>query len=236
MFALYLAGESISLIIESVDALCDSPASKPSTSAQQSTFSVSTSEATTVSMASDHSATSAAFHLPDCPSISQETSAPEGLLPCSPSTDPSLPVRFSPASTTTKIRAVDISPYPKCMHSERRRNRSNRAENLTSSPYKRALEERETAAKTPKNKGKKARKMAVAGNKPRAKVSRKSSACQQTDDFTPCGVCSVRFCDDVKAGNGRKWIECTSCGLWFHNECQGLDSKCRSFKCIACEN
>jgi len=53
-----------------------------------------------------------------------------------------------------------------------------------------------------------------------------------------CGVYNKRFCDDVTEVNGRKWLMCNQCHVWYHNECQGLDNKDKAreqFICISCE-
>ena len=53
-------------------------------------------------------------------------------------------------------------------------------------------------------------------------------------DTTPCGTCGIRCCDDEAP---RSWIQCQQCGIWFHNECQGLDERGPlTFECILCEN
>ena len=49
---------------------------------------------------------------------------------------------ISPKSGEQRVHVLDISPYPTCKQAERRRNKSQKAEVLTSSPYKKALEEK----------------------------------------------------------------------------------------------
>ena len=49
----------------------------------------------------------------------------------------------SPQSVTKRVRAVDISPYPKCIRSENRQRKSQKAEILTSSPFKNLMQSKE---------------------------------------------------------------------------------------------
>jgi len=41
------------------------------------------------------------------------------------------------------MRAVDISPYSKCIHSESRQRKSQKADILTSSPFKNLMQSKE---------------------------------------------------------------------------------------------
>ena len=45
-----------------------------------------------------------------------------------------------------------------------------------------------------------------------------------TEDVTQCGVCCCGITFDIvkKAENGRNWLQCQLCGIWYHNVCQGL--------------
>jgi hypothetical protein len=98
---------------------------------------------------------------------------------------------------------------------------------------------------------KKPRKVCTVTEKTGAKVKRlETAAKQQTkkdtvclakrkkankEDTVPCGVCSVRYCDDIYQ---RKWIKCQQCLIWFHYDCHGVDDKARkpifSFICVNC--
>jgi len=40
-------------------------------------------------------------------------------------------------------------------------------------------------------------------------------------------ACNKRFCDDATEANGRKWVMCNECQVWYHNECQGIDNKAK---------
>ena len=160
-------------------------------------------------------------------------------------------------SSRKRFHAVDISPYPKCERSEKRQRRSQRAEILTSSPFKKTLEAKELTKKNAewrkehkqheggkKNKGQaKERKKTNKENQSdqlQAKTARKREFRKgrenETMDTTPCGICNTRFCDDVAQANGRKWICCSVCSSWYHTECQGAEENCRDFTCISCED
>jgi len=150
-------------------------------------------------------------------------------------------------SEKQRVHVLDISPYPKCKQAEQRRNKSQKAEVLTSSPYKKAVQEKSMQSKSKPLKRKQQAPVTSEVKKKRVvktlndvmphKV--KKSRKQQGEDTTPCGVCKVRFCDDVREANGREWIACATCKAWFHNECQGLEKTFRQshgFTCISCEN
>lgn len=158
---------------------------------------------------------------------------------------------ITPKCGKQRVHVLDISPYPKCKQAERRQNKSQKAEVLTSSPYKKAVQEKimqpklkplkrkQQAPASTKVKKKRAAKTLNDATLHNVKKSRKQQ--QQGEDTTPCGVCKVRFCDDVHEANGREWIACSTCKAWFHNECQGLEKTFRprqsyGFTCISCEN
>jgi len=77
------------------------------------------------------------------------TSDSVAMLPVPSYTDgeqiltPSSQTKSSPQLSTKRVRAVDISPYPKCIRSENRRRKSHKAEILTSSPYKNLMQSKE---------------------------------------------------------------------------------------------
>ena len=53
----------------------------------------------------------------------------------------------TPGSSRKRYHAADISPYPKCDRSDKWQKRSQKAEILTSSPFKKALERKEMTKK-----------------------------------------------------------------------------------------
>jgi len=59
-----------------------------------------------------------------------------------------------------------------------------------------------------------------------------------TEDLTPCGACGVTFAFDHEAKNGRNWIQCQTCLIWYHNICQGLlnTDEVDGFICISCDD
>jgi hypothetical protein len=157
------------------------------------------------------------------------------------------------------VHVTDISPFPKCASVEKRKRKAQRAEILTSSPYKRCLLEKLDEKKT---KEKKTTKPKSSAKKPGENVTKKQGTRKEKrnkvkttkgkhnhqehqnleleseeGDFTPCGTCGVTFESDRVAKNGRKWTQCQSCRNWYHNDCQGLDSDdVIEFDCISCES
>jgi len=154
-------------------------------------------------------------------------------------------------SSFHRIRVADISPLPLIAIQDKNKkwkSRTTQAADLTSSPYKKALE---TIVASSNRKQRVARKL-VTNTKPvrhsDRNMSRKPAKKKRVEkkvktknsdlnDTTPCATCSVRFCDDVEAQNGQSWTECVSCNLWHHNECQGPEeSFTAAFTCISCDN
>jgi len=166
-------------------------------------------------------------------------------------------VSVTPPSSRKRFHAVDISPYPKCERSEKRQRRSQRAEILTSSPFKKTLEAKELTKKNAERRKEHKQHEGSKKNIGQAKETKKTNKENQSDqlqakttrknefrkgreketmDTTPCGICNTRFCDDVAQANGRKWICCSVCSSWYHTECQGVEENCRDFICISCED
>ena len=135
-----------------------------------------------------------------------------------PSTSNDQPEQVSSDYADTLLQ---ISPLPKAVVVPgARKRKATGSEVITSSPYKNALVEK-------KLENKKTVRKTAKGKKVTAKVSTQR-------DTTPCGTCGVRFCDDEAA---RSRIQCQLCGIWHHNECQGLDDRGPiTFECILCEN
>jgi hypothetical protein len=169
------------------------------------------------------------------------------------------------ATSFYRVPVSTVSPLPVIALEEKnkkRKSRTTQAADLTSTPYKEALE------CTPANKKRSvARKLVTSAPdipdidtgtgrarrkrmshrplKLQSKLSNKKGRSEKNDstrsaesnDNTPCAICHVRFRDDVRDKNGRHWIECVSCKQWFHNACQGVEESCTSaFTCIACDN
>jgi len=145
----------------------------------------------------------------------------------------------SPVTSRVRVHAVDISPFPTCSRTEQRKRKSQAAELITGSPYKKMLEDKlNTSSEKPQH-GEKALKKnlsKVSTNRSKNQEKRKSVKVKVSadKDTTPCGTCAIRHCDDEAA---RSWIQCQRCEIWYHNECQGLDERGpKTFECILCEN
>ena len=117
-------------------------------------------------------------------------------------------------SPVARVRAVDILPYPKCKLAEQRKRRAQRAEVLTSSPYKKAVEDRANTH-TPRSAS---RKQINGQRNKKQKVDRRTRKNEDCTDTTPCGVCGGKYNDDYRKRNGKKWIACSVCQLWYHND------------------
>lgn len=154
-----------------------------------------------------------------------------------------------------RIHIAEISPFPVCNTVERRKRKAQRAEVLTSSPYKKLLEDKERPKEAQKKKqlkkqeraGKKKKQLKPRGPRPRPKSTgvgpnRKASSRNRDEDgehdlMIPCGSCGGTFESDRKSRNGKRWIQCRECTVWYHNDCQGLDHKGdNNFRCISCED
>ena len=154
-----------------------------------------------------------------------------------PTPQPSSAPQSSWSPSNARITPVDIVPYPKCELVEKRKRRAQRAEVLTSSPYKKALEEKSNKEITKRQSKNTQERKKRNTDKVRMNQKQKSSQKNESSDTTPCGVCGVKYSDDVRERNGKKWIECIECATWYHNECQGLARPPRgTFICISCEN
>ncbi|KAJ4450503.1 hypothetical protein ANN_01930 [Periplaneta americana] len=53
---------------------------------------------------------------------------------------------------------------------------------------------------------------------------------EDSEDDAECPYCNGKFSCDKR---GEKWIVCTKCGIWCHEECSGEDDY-RSFICVYC--
>ena len=147
--------------------------------------------------------------------------------------------RNSPVTSSVRVHAVDISPIPTCCRTEQRKRKSQVAELITGSPYKKMLEDKlnmSSGKRQQAQKGKKKNPAKVSTDVGKKQSKRKNMKGKSTTDAdtTPCGTCAVRYCDDTIP---RNWIQCQRCEIWYHNDCQGLDERGpKTFECILCEN
>ena len=99
---------------------------------------------------------------------------------------------------------------------------------ITSSPYKKSVQERQQMATKPKDVGKKSIKKSSSKSKDKGKKKIDSTL---SSDKTPCLYCKEPYCDSVEG-----FVQCGSCSLWAHYSCAGHDSRAGgSFVCELCE-
>ncbi|CAH2071871.1 unnamed protein product, partial [Iphiclides podalirius] len=55
----------------------------------------------------------------------------------------------------------------------------------------------------------------------------------KSNKSTMCDYCGVHYSQDVALRNGAVWVECMSCGKWYHQECTGTESP--QFLCDNCD-
>ena len=154
----------------------------------------------------------------------------------------------SPQLSMKGVRAVDISPYPKCTRSENRRRKSHKAEILTSSPYKKLMQSKELEHQQRKSghKRKCGEKMKTgAGVQKRVKKldkDKKTGSSKEmeqesvhkkkrnqkkktihsrtdSDDHTPCACCGKCFNTPEDDKLEDDWLSCVSCNKWLHETC-----------------
>lgn len=141
----------------------------------------------------------------------QEANASAPLLVPGTSTGPAEESHVSP---------FDIAPLPKSPQVAQRKRKAKQAEELTSSPYKKALLEAGTLRKG-KGKGKGKKLRAQSGQ---SKKKETPQASQSTD--------ACFYCSEAYAEGG--WIQCTECKRWAHDACAGVDDATTDFVCEFC--
>ena len=142
------------------------------------------------------------------------------------------PVRPSSSSHQKSIVHVEsISPLPRADKQERKRQaKTSHAAELTSSPYKRALEatKAQASASRPRPKKRDAKKVMDVKAKqqklskkvnPTENQKPKSSKPKSGKKVSACPQCKFVYGDpnDPKADEG--WIRCKKCRVWFHDSC-----------------
>lgn len=123
---------------------------------------------------------------------------------------------------------AELSPRPKIKTSRVRKRKAESSAVLTSSPYKKQMEEKmksKTGSKTSLNKKqkksnkKKSEAKKVNGNK-------KTSAPGMNGDTTPCIICTKRYNEPPF----ENWTACMSCHGWYHDSC-GPDDVDMCYNC-----
>ena len=151
-------------------------------------------------------------------------------LPCASKDVPEPVIKnlnLTPSPTPTLTTPFDISPLPKAPVStqNRRGGKKGKCAILTSSPYKKDLEESINLSSKPKRKA-----PVKSSSKLPAKKRTLQAQPSPTDDT--CLYCSMTYSQSV----GEGWIQCQQCKLWAHDSCAGIDENDDEFICELCED
>ncbi|KAJ4435306.1 hypothetical protein ANN_17916 [Periplaneta americana] len=197
--------------------------------------------------ASDHSPEALPNRLHDA-NTSQPRPGPSGI------NEPKTPPKPVEKQTTPFVTPVDISPVPTIQQKNPtdRGRKSGSAALLTSSPYKNQLAD-DVKRKSPTDKKTYERKSVQKKQADKVptqkKIQKKQSQIssdsegeelddpvyistdnEDSEDDAECPYCNGKFSCDKR---GEKWIVCTKCGIWCHEECSGEDDY-KSFICVYC--
>jgi hypothetical protein len=112
----------------------------------------------------------------------------------------------------------ELSPIPKIQTARVRKRKAESAELLTSSPFKKQLEDK-VALKQKKTQKKKTQKA--------QKTKRASSKNKTQEDNTPCIICSRRYNEPPSD----TWTQCKTCRGWYHDSC-GPDDVDLCYNCV----
>ena len=143
----------------------------------------------------------------------------------------------TPQSLKRKVSGADISPLPTvCSNSSSStrwsKGRTTKAAVLTSSPYKRQLEEDQShKLKRVKQSKKETRVTAKpATGRPAAKKSRQSKKSLVDDADDSSWFC--KLCNECIKEN---MIKCQHCNDWMHCDCAGVSGHVKRFICDLCK-
>ncbi|XP_069693143.1 tigger transposable element-derived protein 1-like [Periplaneta americana] len=159
-----------------------------------------------------------------------------------------------PSTATVMVSPYDISPVPPKKKTTRRGRPKGSAQILTSSPYKRSLEDSFTArgnirkainSTRGRGRGKKLSTTKKIISKPQFSDSSDSDIVELQDfsdedtgtlhpqpqnTSAKCVFCGTKFSEDVR---GEIWVQCLQCEMWAHEECAGCDRE--QYVCDYCK-
>eukprot|EP00794_Sanderia_malayensis_P018367 gene18367-20214_t len=110
-----------------------------------------------------------------------------------------------------------ILPVPKIV-AKQGKKRSEESQIITSSPYKKSLQEAEKKSKQKQVKGGKRKPTA---SKKGAKKQEKGKQKKKASSDYKCLVCDGGWLESLP---GEDWIQCTKCSVWYHENCCSLNS------------
>lgn len=126
------------------------------------------------------------------------------------------------------VSPKDLLPSPKGHRGKNKGNRSKSSAIMTSTPFKRSLEDAKKAVnQRPKRKA--VKKLAFPVQDDDDDVL---GILEDDDDDTACIYCNGLY---THSKHGEKWIQCQVCRLWAHTECGGIDSRAKSYVCELCK-
>ncbi|KAJ8874622.1 hypothetical protein PR048_025488 [Dryococelus australis] len=143
------------------------------------------------------------------------------------------PTQANPSTASTSkefLSSADFSPPPlmkKPATSTARATRSGKAALITSSPYKRQLEESMRRYPTPKKP--KCDKALPKRQRQIRHFGGEGSSHEDKDDDAECIYCHDFFPQNKK---GEVWVRCTKCFKWYHDQC----AQVTDWKSFICEN
>ena len=148
-------------------------------------------------------------------------------------TTAALPSSASVCNTSASIRQLieRISPRPKATCSRQRKRKVESAAVITSSPYKKLLQEKEQKKKSSQKKTSGKGKGKAKG-KGKGKGKRKAPAHDDSseDEEWPCLICGEPF---VNSKSREMWVQCLQCKNWAHSDCT---DESVYFVCPNCES
>lgn len=126
----------------------------------------------------------------------------------------------------------DLSPIPKIKTARIRKRKAESAQILTSSPFKKQLEDKsaqkkKTKTTSSKKAQKKQAKRASHKNQTKRPSQEKTSLSETDQDETPCIICSRRYNEPPPD----TWTQCTACRGWYHDSC-GPDDVDLCYNCV----
>lgn len=131
-------------------------------------------------------------------------------------------------SQTPNSFLEEIMPLPSMVNSSFEKRKSDESEILTSTPYKKMLEEKKN-----KNHQKDLRK--IEKEKRKTKVAKRSLNFKKQsvniekygDEKADCIICGMDDSED--------WIKCSVCGGWAHEKCADLEGQALYYRCDLCQ-
>ncbi|KAJ4445575.1 hypothetical protein ANN_12256 [Periplaneta americana] len=121
----------------------------------------------------------------------------------------------------SNVSPKDLLPSPKGRREKKRGNRSKSSAIMTSSPFKKSLEDCATVSKRPKRKA--AKKLSF----PTEDENDEMEDIDDDDDDDPACI----YCNSLYSGSKYRenWIQCQKCRLWAHTECAGINRRAKTY-------